>query len=39
MKLLQFRQLKYNNQLNEQNMKIVKLGKDLENSKEIESEL
>ena len=39
MKLLQYRQLQYNNQLNRQNLLIVKLSKDLGDSIETENEL
>lgn len=39
MKLLQFRQFQYSNELNQQNLLIVNLSKDLVDSKEIENEL
>lgn len=39
MKLLQIRRLQYNYLINEQNMSIVKLTKDLDSSKEIEIEI
>lgn len=39
MKLLQIRQLQYNYQLNEQNISIIKLSKDLKYSKKTENEL